>query len=104
MSKSDRAKQFMPFASLRGYGAEIREKEKVISPKKELTEEQTEELSRTVETLKKGDVIKVVYYETDGYVEKTGAVSGIDAVSGNISVVKTKIPFSDIYFVERAEE
>ena len=104
MSRAERAKQFMPFAALRGYGAEIKDKEKVVSVKKELTEEQAEELSHTVVGLKKGDVIKIVYYASDGYVEKTGAVSLIDFAMGIIRVVKTVIPFSDVYRVEKREK
>ncbi|MDY6368096.1 MAG: YolD-like family protein [Clostridia bacterium] len=103
MSRAERAKQFMPFAALRGYGAVIREKEKIITPKKELTDEQAEHLSVMVSELKKGDVIKVVYYDTDGYVEKTGAVSGINIPLSTLNVVKTQIPFSEIYSIDKIE-
>ena len=99
MSRADRAKQFMPFSPLRGYGDELKEKEKIISQKKELTEEQSRVLSETVRDLKKGDVVKVVYYSGDGYVEKTGAVSLIDTAIGNIRIVKTIIHFSDVYSI-----
>lgn len=103
MSRAERAKQFMPFAALRGYGAVIKEKEKIITPKKELTDEQAENLSKIVAVLKKGDVIKVVYYDTDGYVEKTGAVSGVNIPLSNLTVVKTQIPFSEIYSIKNSE-
>ena len=103
MSRSERAKQFMPFAALRGYGAEIREKEKRKEPKRELTEEQTEKLSETVNGLKKGDLIKVVYYSGDGYAEKTGAFTSADIATGILSVVKTQIPFSEIFSIDKTE-
>ena len=35
MSKLDRAKQFLPFNSLKGYYDLIREKEKEVTPKRE---------------------------------------------------------------------
>ena len=38
MSKTDRAKQFLPFNSLRGYYDLIREKEKEVAVKRELSE------------------------------------------------------------------
>ena len=101
MSRAERAKQFMPFAALRGYGDAIKEKEKVITEKKELTDEQVQKLSDAVARLKKGDVVKAVYYEKDGYVEKTGAVSKIDGVSGCLYVIKTRIPFIDLLALEK---
>ena len=44
MSREDRAKQFMPFAALRGYEEAIKEKEKIIVDKIELSEEKKNEL------------------------------------------------------------
>ena len=101
MSRSERAKQFMPFSPLRGYDDELKGKEKVVSPKKELTEEESIILSETVKGLKKGDVVRIVYYDADGYVEKTGAVYAVDTVLGSISVIKDRIAFSEIYSIEK---
>ena len=39
MSRQDRAKQFMPFAALKGYEEALRKKEKITVPKAELSEE-----------------------------------------------------------------
>lgn len=39
MSREERAKQFMPFAALKGYPDALRKKEKIIVPKMELSEE-----------------------------------------------------------------
>ena len=36
MSREDRAKQFMPFAALRGYEDALRAKERIVVDKKEL--------------------------------------------------------------------
>ena len=44
MNREERAKQFMPFAALKGYPEALRKKEKVVVPKKELSEEYQEEL------------------------------------------------------------
>lgn len=38
--KADRARQFLPFAALRGFDGMLREIEKQSVPKKELTEEE----------------------------------------------------------------
>ena len=46
MSREERAKQFMPFAALKGYEEALREKEKVMVPKVELSEEREAELNQ----------------------------------------------------------
>ena len=37
MNRQDRARQFMPFASLKGYFDKIREQQRIKEPKKELS-------------------------------------------------------------------
>ena len=96
MSKGDRAKQFMPFAALRGYYDVVREKELIISDKKELTEEELFELNQMVSSIKKGDVVSVTYYKQNGYITISGVINQIDNVLGSMRIVKTDIPFRDI--------
>ena len=96
MSLLERAKQFAPFASLRGFDKLVKEKEKIICPRKELTEEKAAELSNTVSTLKKGSIVRVIYYQTDGYASLEGVLSRIDLTMKHLTVIKTDIPFSDI--------
>ena len=104
MSIADRAKQFAPFAALTGLGGYIKEQEKIITPRHDITEEMAEELSKKVTLLKKGDVITVTYYEKDGYVTKSGKLSQIDLTFGFLTVVKTKISFCDIYQINAESE
>lgn len=103
MSRSDRAKQFMPFAALRGYDNVVKEKERIVCEKKELTDEQIENLNNIVSVLKKGDVVKIVYYKVDAYVTITGVITSIDTVMRYISVIKTKIDFLDILSIDILE-
>ena len=42
MSREERAKQFMPFAALKGYPEALREKEKIVVPRAEVSEEYAE--------------------------------------------------------------
>ena len=46
MPREERAKQFMPFAALRGYEIALKEREKIVVPKMELSEDMREELDR----------------------------------------------------------
>lgn len=97
MSREDRAKQFMPFAALKGYPEALRKKEKVVVPKAEVSEEYAEVLDRKLRQVKKNDIITVIYFNNGEYLKKTGMVSRIDETARVLKVVNTKITFEDIY-------
>lgn len=99
-NKAERAKIFMPFAALKGFEEALREKEKVVVKKRDLNEEEILMLNQKMATLEKGQMIKVVYFNKDEYVEIQGLVARLDKVLGNITVVNTKIDFKDILFLE----
>lgn len=103
MSRAERARQFMPFAALKGYDVLIKQKERIISDRRELTEDMAAELSGTFAKIKKGDLIKITYYDTDAYCTLTGAVTAIDLTLKYITVIKTKIAFADIFAAEKVE-
>lgn len=93
----NRAKQFMPFAALKGYEEALRAKEKIIVEKIELTEERKAELDFKLHQIKKKDIITVVYFYKDEYIKLEGMVSRLDIDARVLKVVNTKIPFEDIY-------
>ncbi|MGN0245693.1 MAG: YolD-like family protein [Lachnospiraceae bacterium] len=97
MDRSERAKQFMPFAALKGFEELLAEKEKMIVPKIELSEERKAELDDKMRSIKKNDMITVTYYAQKEYLKMRGMVSGIDTNARYLKVVNTKIPFDDIY-------
>ncbi len=100
MSREERAKQFMPFAALKGYEEALRQKEKIVVEKIELSEEMKEELDRQFRMIQKNDMVSVVYYAEREYLQITGMVTKVDADARVIRVVNTKIRFEDIYRVE----
>ncbi len=97
MDRAERAKQFMPFDALKGLKAALREKERIVVEKKELSEEKGEELDRKLHRLQVKDMITVIYFHEDEYVKVTGMVSRIDLTARLLKVVNTKISFDDIY-------
>ena len=103
MSIEDRAKQFMPFAALRGYEEALRAKERIVVDRKELSEEQKEELDKVIHVIKKQDIVTVVYFESDEYLKVTGMVSKIDMDGRYIKVVNTKVEFDNIYSIVLAQ-
>ena len=97
MSREERAKQFMPFAALKGYPDALRKKEKIIVPKMELSEEYEEELDRRLRQVRKNDIVTAVYFHRGEYLKMTGMVSRIDATARVLKIVNTKIAFGDLY-------
>ena len=93
----NRAKQFMPFAALKGYEEALRAKEKIVVARIELSEEKKEELNRKMQQIHKNDMITVVYFSQGEYLQMEGRVSGIDITARVLKVVNTRIAFSDIY-------
>lgn len=96
MSPADRAKQFMPFAALKGLPEALAKKEKIIVPKRELSEEYKDELDLAFRRIRPRDMVSIVYYHDNNYVKITGMVSKIDTDAGYIQVVNTKISFDAI--------
>ena len=93
----NRAKQFVPFAALKGYEEALRAKEKIVVEKIELSEEKKAELDFKLKLIKKRDIISVVYYCKEEYIRLEGMVSRLDTDARIIKIVNTKIPFEDIY-------
>lgn len=119
MSRADRAKIFMPFSALKGYEEAIKEKQKLVTERVELSEEQKVELDRKLKTLaemiSKGvkPDIKVIYFQGDSmgafdenqelgkYVEVNGKLKNIDVIFGILSLEEINIKMNrifDIYY------
>ena len=101
--KTSRAKQFLPFASLKGYFDEIRERNRVIQVRRDRTEEENNLLSFQMNQIKKGMMIKVTHYDKDAYVTTEGLVSHIDLAFHTLSIEKMKISLDDIYRIQGDE-
>lgn len=94
MDRALRAKQFMPFAALKGYESALRQKERVVHPPVQLGEDAQAELDRLLRQLQPGDPVTAVYYQQGDYLERAGLVSRIDPVGKRLWVAGTPIPFS----------
>lgn len=97
MNREDRAKQFMPFAALKGYPEALRKKEKIIVHKIEMSPEYQEELNRKLLRVEKNKIVTVIYFEKGEYLKVTGMVSRLDETARLIKIVNTKISFDDLY-------
>lgn len=94
--KADRACQFAPFDALKGFREALHEKERIIVPKKDLSEDQKELLDYQLHQLQIGTIVTVTYF-CDGHYEKiTGMVSEISPSCRMLSIVRQRISFDDI--------
>ena len=118
MTIADRAKIFAPFAALKGYEDAIREKQKLVVPKVELSEELAEMIDRQLAFLSneladgRHPMARVVYFVQDEedengngqYLQVTGVVAGLFPEARYLQVVGKKISIDDIRELEVCTE
>lgn len=103
MEKNQRAKIFMPFDALKGLREAFLEKERIVVPKRDLTEDDINELNYVFSIIKIGDMVECVYYDNDEYVSKKGLISKINFDGRVVQIVKEKINFDNIYSLKIIE-
>lgn len=103
MMRQERAKQFMPFAALKGYPKALKEKEKIIVPKKELASDYLEELNWELKKIRRRDMVTAIYFCRGEYRKITGLVSNIDSNAKMLTIVHTDIPLDDLYAIQKDE-
>lgn len=101
MPRSERAKQFMPFAALKGYEDALRKKEKIVVDKIILGEDAQENLNRKLSVVEKNDMVTAIYYTDGEYVEIDGIVSQLNKEERYIRIVNTKIAFDDLLDIRK---
>jgi len=104
MPISERAKQFLPFAAVKGLNDALEKKEKVAQSKTEMSEELASELNDKIHSIKKGSVVTITYYCNDDFVMLTGTVIQIDSAYRIIQIDDTSIDMDDIVGISILEE
>lgn len=99
MDRRDRAKQFQPFDALKGLQEELRRREekRLRVPRRILSEEEAERLSRRICRLRKGDTAEITFYEGGHYITRRGQITVLDTVFMFLVLDDKKIFFADIY-------
>ncbi len=92
----DRARQFVPFAALRGYYDLVHERERIPAPRRELSEDEARELNAVLAQADRGSLVSVTYYDGEAYVTCEGRVSQKDEIYHDLWVIRTRIPFAAI--------
>ena len=96
MRKADRAKIFMPFDALTGFGHAINAAQKEYIPKKILSEDLKEELDFKLNNLSIGEFVSITYYTGSNYRELSGELTDISLKSHSLTLDGTQIYFKDI--------
>lgn len=96
MSRLQRAKQFMPFAALKGFETLLAAVARPKESRVELSEDQLEELNRTIQSLTDGNFVRVLYYSGHCYTELVGAIEMIHKTAHIMSIEGVEITFKDI--------
>ncbi len=102
-TKLERAKIFLPFDALKGFQEALREKEKILVDKKILSLEEKEKISNKLLQVKKGMIVKIIYFEDHEYIELEGMVSKIDYTYQLLKIVTKEISFTDILDIKSDE-
>lgn len=97
MPVSERAKQFTPFAALKGLPEALAEKEKIRMTRAELSEDRIRQINDLLRVLRPGDLLTAVYYLEETYVQLTGRLKKTDPTERFLQIGETRIPFSDLY-------
>ncbi len=96
MSRLQRAKQFMPFAALKGFETLLSAVARPKEARVELSEDQLEELNRTIQSLVEGDFVRVLYYTGHCYTELVGSIEVIGKPIHSLTIEGVPIAFKDI--------
>ena len=84
MGRVDRAKLFVPFDALKGFQEILREKEKEVEERKELSEESLMELQEELNKVEIGSTVFIKYYKNKKYNDINGIVTKINFVKKKI--------------------
>ena len=84
VNKSERARQFLPFDALKGFKEAIKEKQRIVVNRKELTEDTLENLSYKFNQIKEGTIITIIHYDKFEYI-KTVSWQSIHMTASNRS-------------------
>lgn len=97
----NRAKQFLPFDSLKGFYELIEKEEKQKDNKKELSEDTLSDINKTILSINKNDNVLIKHYHNENYIETIGKVRKIDEVNKIIYLDNTKISFDDVIDIKK---
>lgn len=98
--RATRAQMFQSYDALKGFKEILREQERIVVPKKELSEDDLEQLDYKIHQVKVGQIIKIIYYDKSQYIQLEGIISKINLDTKILMIVKNKINIHDIIDID----
>lgn len=83
----------------KGFREILKEKERIIVPKKILSEDDLAELDYKIHQVKIGMIIQITYYDNGQYIQIEGIVSKLNLETKMIQIVKKKVDLQSIYSI-----
>ena len=77
-----------------------RELKKIEKGMSQLDEYECAKINDALRKIKKGDMLRVIYYKNDRYDTAVGICQRIDLTFGNLTVLNHHIPTEDIIYIE----
>lgn len=102
MPPEARAKQFMPFAALKGFEEALSLRERRFQQKAALDEEEIEKIDRILNKLSVGDETRLIYFYQGTYTPLNGTVKEINAQRQYLELEDTRVYFDDILKFEQS--
>ncbi len=100
MPKENRAQIFQSLDALKGFRELLAQQENVLVKKRELSEDQRDELDQKLHQIQVGSMIRIVYFENGNYIQVEGIVSKLNIDMRMIQIVKKKINLLSIVEIE----
>lgn len=101
MAPENRAKQFAPFAALKGQEMELAKVLKTFEERVLVAEDEAEQINEVLMSLNKGDEVRLTYYENDLYTTIVGKVEKIFNYELALQIKDKKISYKDICRIEK---
>ena len=98
--RATRAQMFQSYDALKGFKEILKEQERIVVPKKELSEDDLEQLDYKIHQVKVGQIIKIIYYDKSQYIQLEGIISKINLDTKILMIVKNKINIHDIIDID----
>lgn len=96
MDLIQRAHIFSAFDALKGFRELLKEKERIVVPKRILSEDDLEILNRKIHEVKPGMILTIIYFDKGDYVQFTGRVVKVKIDEQYVQIVKKKIDIKSI--------
>lgn len=96
MPRETRAKQFMPFAALKGFEEALSKQEGFCQQRAALDDEEVEKINKALMKLTVGDEARLVYFYAGRYTPVNGTVTQIDPHRQYLELDDRRVHFDDI--------